>query len=138
MERGLIWLPLLALFIWLTWSGWNEYQKVEAYRRWASQFEKAKYDIYAVLGQKGNDITWGKPSRKGPVDLETFSLKDVRSIALLVDNSPVDLEVPPDRGRTIYLEFLFFDAAKSVKIPFTEIALAVDWTKFLQQELPRV
>jgi hypothetical protein len=134
MERGLIWFPLLALFIWLTWSGWNEYQKVEAYRRWASQFDKAKYDIYAVLGQKGNDITWGQPSRSGPVDLETFSLKNVKSIALLVDNSPVDLDAPPDRGRTVCIEFLFFDADRSVKIPFTEIALAVDWSKYLQQE----
>jgi hypothetical protein len=138
MERGLIWLPLLALFIWLTWSGWNEYQKVEAYRGWASKFDKSKYDIYAVLGQKGSDVTWGKPSRREPKDLETFSLKDINSIALLVDNSPVDLETPPDRGRNICLEFIFFDAAKSVKIPFTEIAIALDWAKYLQQELPRV
>ena len=29
MERGLIWLPLLALIIGLTWVGWKEYQKVE-------------------------------------------------------------------------------------------------------------
>ena len=31
MEKGLIWLPLLAFFSWLTWSGWNEYQKIEIY-----------------------------------------------------------------------------------------------------------
>ena len=50
MERGLLWLPLLAVFFWLAWSGWNEYQKVEAYRRWAADYDKAKYDLYAVLG----------------------------------------------------------------------------------------
>ncbi len=53
MTRGLIWLPLLAIFIGLAWAGWNEYQKLEAYRAWAEQFDRAKYDIYAVLGQKG-------------------------------------------------------------------------------------
>ncbi|MBD3561673.1 hypothetical protein H6S82_22920, partial [Planktothrix sp. FACHB-1355] len=79
MERGLIWLPLLALFIWLAWAGWNEFQKVEAYRRWASQFERAKYDIYAVLGQNGSNLTWGKPTRTEPVNLQTFSLKNVKS-----------------------------------------------------------
>jgi hypothetical protein len=57
---------------------------------------------------------------------------------LLVDNSPVNLEAPPDRGRTICIKFLFFDAAKSIKILFTEMAIAVDWSKYLQPELPRV
>jgi hypothetical protein len=142
MERGLIWLPLLALFFWLSWSGWNEYQKVEAYRNWAKQFERAKYDIYAVLGQKGSDLTWGKPTRSGPVNLETFSLKDVQSIRLLVDNQPAELEAPPGENRAvskaIALEFLFPEPAASIKVPFTEIPLGAEWGKYLQQELQRL
>jgi hypothetical protein len=138
MERGLLWLPLLAMFFWLAWSGWNEYQKIEAYRSWASQFERAKYDIYAVLGQQASDLTWGKPTRKGPVNLETFSLKHVQSIRLLVDDKPTDLEAPPGKGRAIALEFLFPQPAASIKIPFTEIPLATEWGKYLQQELQRL
>jgi hypothetical protein len=130
MERGLLWLPLLAVFIWLAWSGWNEYQKVEAYRVWAEQFERAKYDIYAVLGQKGKNLTWGKPTRSGPVDIETFSLNDVQSIKLVVDGQIVTLENPPKKGRTIALEFLLPES--TVQVPFTEIPLAVEWGKFLQ------
>ncbi|MGL5879414.1 MAG: hypothetical protein ACRC2V_16765, partial [Xenococcaceae cyanobacterium] len=84
MERGLIWLPLLGLFFWLAWQGRNEFQKVEAYQNWAQQFEKSKYDIYAVLGQSGNELTWGKPTRTGPIDLKTFSLERVQEIRLLV------------------------------------------------------
>ena len=137
MERGLMWLPLLAAFIWLTWSGWNEYQKVEAYRRWASQFERAKYDIYAVLGQKGSDLTWGKPTRKKPIDLQTFSLKRVKNICLLVDDKVVGLENLPSKGRNISLEFVFSDSTESIKIPFTEIPLAAEWGKYLQQQLKR-
>ena len=59
MERGLLWLPLLVVFIWLAWSGWNEYQKVEAYKIWAANFDNAKFDIYSVLGVKERQITWG-------------------------------------------------------------------------------
>ena len=92
MERGLMWLPLLAIFIGLAWAGWNEYQKLEAYRVWAEQFAKAKYDIYAVLGQQEDSLTWGKPTRRGPVNLQTFSLKDVESLRLLVNSQAVDLE----------------------------------------------
>lgn len=137
MERGLLWLPLLAAFIWLAWSGWNEYQKIEAYRNWASQFERAKYDIYAVLGQKNSELTWGKPTRKGPVELKTFSLKGVESIRLLVDNQSFDLETPPAKGRAIALQFLFKEPTASIQVPFTEIPLAVEWGKFLQQEWQR-
>ena len=137
MERGLLWLPLLAAFIWLAWQGRNEYQKVEAYRNWAQQFERAKYDIYAVLAQNGSNLTWGSPTRKGPIKLETFSLKDVQSIRLLVDDKPVQIESPPSKGRDIALEFVFSPTA-SVRVPFTEIPLAAEWGKHLQQELQRL
>ncbi|MEH1906382.1 MAG: hypothetical protein V7L05_09705 [Nostoc sp.] len=132
MERGLLWLPLLVMFFWLAWQGSKEYQKVEAYRAWAEQFERAKYDIYSVLGQKGNNLTWGKPTTKGPIQLETFSLLDVKQIYLLVDDKQVDLESIPEKGRSIELEFLFSESPNSVRVPFTEIPLAAEWGKFLQ------
>ena len=133
MQRGLLWLPLLAVFIWLAWLGWNEYQKVEAYRIWAEQFERAKFDIYAVLGQQGRDLTWGKPTRQGPIELQTFSLNDVQSIRLLVDDRLANLESPPSQGRRFALEFVLVDSDISVKIPFTDITLAIEWGKCLQQ-----
>jgi hypothetical protein len=135
MERGLLWLPLLAMFFWLAWQGSKEYQKVEAYRVWAEQFERAKYDIYAVLGQKGNSITWGKPTPKGPIKLETFSLVDVQQISLLIDGKPVNIDNPPEKGRSIELEFVFSESTDSVRVPFTEIPLAAEWGKYLQGAL---
>ncbi len=138
MEQGLLWLLLLAAFIWLTWQGRNEYQKVEAYRNWAQQFERAKYDIYAVLGQNGNNLTWGTPAPTGPIKLETFSLKDVQSISLLVDDKPVQMDTPPSKGSAILLEFMFSSTSTSVRVPFTEIPLAVEWGNYLQQELERL
>ncbi|NES84502.1 MAG: hypothetical protein F6K10_25570 [Moorea sp. SIO2B7] len=134
MERGLLWLPLLVAFFWLAWTGWNEYGKIEAYRLWAEQFDKAKYDIYAVLGQKGTELTWGVPTRTGPVELKTFSLKDVQAIRLLVNEQPVSLEEIPSKGSTV-LEFSLVDGANSIKIPFTEVSLAAKWGRYLQQEL---
>lgn len=133
MERGLLWLPLLGIFFWLAWSGSNEYQKVESYRLWAEQFDKAKYDIYAVLGYQNKEITWGKPTRKGPVNLQSFSLQDIQSIRLLVNNQPVDLSSLPSKGSAT-LEFIPLKGASSIIIPFTEIALAAQWAKFLQQQ----
>ena len=135
MERGLLWFPLLIAFFWLAWEGWKEYQKIEAYRSWAEQFERAKYDIYAVLGQKDNNITWGKPTTNGPIQLETFSLDNVDKLNILVDEKLVDIEGLPDKGKKIELEFQFARTENSVRIPFTEIPLAAEWGKFLQEKL---
>jgi len=136
MERGILWLALLGVFIWLAWQGKNEYQKVENYRVWAEQFERAKYDIYAVLGQQGTDLTWGKPTQKGLIELQTFSLKDVQSIQLVVDKQPINMDDLPHKGREVVLEFLL--PSTRIHIPFTEIPLAAEWGKFLQQELQRL
>jgi hypothetical protein len=132
MERGLLWLPLLVMFFWLAWAGWNDYQKLEVYREWAVQFQRAKYDLYSVLGEKEGELTWGKATRKGIVELQTFSLKNVQAIRLLVNNQAVDLQAPPDRGRSISLEFELPDS--SVKIPFTQVSLAAKWGQVLQDD----
>lgn len=139
MERGLIWLPLLILFGWLAWAGWNEYQKVEAYRAWAASFERAKYDIYAVLGQKADQITWGRPTRKGPTGLQSFSLNDLQTLQLQVDGQRFaldqGLEKIPNAGRTIALLFQLRD--QTVQIPFTDLQIAQQWGQYLQRyELP--
>ncbi|MFM6605277.1 MAG: hypothetical protein ACKPH9_11565, partial [Dolichospermum sp.] len=84
--------------------------------------------------QKGNDITWGKPTTKGPIALETFSLLDVKEIRFLVNGNVVDMENPPRKGRKIELQFLL-TSDKSICVPFTEIPLAAKWGQFLQRTL---
>ena len=131
MERGLLWLPVLAVFIGLAWSGWNEFKKVAAYQLWAENFDNAKYDIYAVLGRKQERLTWGKPTRKAMVDLQSFSLDDVREMSLLVNGDRVtDLKNPPQKGK-VALEFKFLGDRESIQIPFTDIDLAVKWHDYL-------
>ena len=153
MERGLLWLPLLVAFIWLAWSGWNEYQKLEAYKVWAKDFDNAKFDIYAVLGKKGSQITWGKPTRKGMVELDSFSVDEVEELNLLVGDDTVDLDNLPKKGKP-FLEFTFSDPTldtsfksrkglpasdpptalsrkPSIKVPFTDISLAAKWLNYI-------
>ena len=130
MTRGLLWLPLLAIFIWLAWSGWNEYQKVEAYKIWAADFDNAKFDIYSVLGKKDSQLTWGKPTRNGAVNVSSFFLDDVAEIKLNVNNKAVDLDNLPRKGKAT-LKFDFKDR-EAVQIPFTEIDLAAKWLAYLK------
>jgi len=131
MERGLLWLPLLVVFFWLAWSGWNEYQKVEAYKVWAEDFDNAKFDIYSVLGKKDLLITWGKPTRQGMINLNTFSLDNVQNISLIVGDRIAELDNLPTKGKTA-IKFSFSNQ-ESISIPFTDISLAAKWCNYLQE-----
>ncbi|CCH64501.1 hypothetical protein RINTHM_180 [Richelia intracellularis HM01] len=140
MEHGLLWFPLLAIFIWLFWQGGREYQKVEAYHLWAEKFDRAKYDILAVIGQKDNNITWGKPTHKGIANVQTFSLLDVKKVAILVGTKEINIDVDdiPTNGNTISLKFFILEPNNDIQIPFTEVPLAISWCKFLQNELQQI
>ena len=131
MERGLMWFPLLGAFIWLARAGANEYQKLEAYKRWAVGFDRYKYDIYSVIGLKDRDLSWGKPTKREPKDLQTFSLDRVQQIQLVVDDNQVNLDNLPTSGKNINIQFQFEDNSEIVNIPFTEIPMAAEWTKYL-------
>ena len=133
MARGLLWLPLLSIFIWLTWSGWNEYQKLERYKVWAQDFDNAKFDIYAVLGRKGDRIVWGKPTRKGVVEIESFSLKDISQIDLLAGDRIIDpdKESLSNKGKPS-IEFNLTER-ESIRIPFTDVSLAAKWCNYLRK-----
>jgi hypothetical protein len=133
MERGLMWLPLLGIFIWLARAGANEYQKIEAYRRWAVGFDRCKYDIYAVMGLKDREISWGKPTKNQPKDLQTFSLDRVKQVRLTIDNNSIDLDNLPVSGKKINLQFQSIDSHEIVNIPFTEIPMAAEWAGFLDR-----
>lgn len=145
MERGLLWLPLLVLFIGLAWGGWNEFQKVESYRAWGKGFRYAKYDIYSVLGLGDDVLVIGKPSRRGPIALQRVSLDQIQAVALRLDGALVACEDAlalvadgGDRqgGRQPKAIALDLDlGGDSLQIPFTQLDLAVDWTQRLKQEL---
>ena len=128
-----MWFPLLAVFIALAWAGWNEYQKVEAYRVWATGAARAKYDIRAALIQKDGFLIWGNPSRSGIVSQQTVSLDTIEAVNVQVDDVAISLDQPPNQGKSITLELIGSDRI-SQSIPFTDITLAVQWAVALRQD----
>ncbi|AFY70580.1 hypothetical protein Pse7367_2318 [Thalassoporum mexicanum PCC 7367] len=145
MERGLMWLPLLALFIGLAWAGWREYQKVEAYQTWAQEFDRHKYDIYAVLGQKGDRLVWGKPTRQAPIEVQSASLAEVAQIELKLDGASIaivgrdpDINQRPDqvpaKAKLVEIE-LGLNSGAAMAIPFTDVAIAMQWFRYLAEQI---
>lgn len=134
MARGLAWLPLLALFFGLAWAGWNEYRKLEAYKLWAQPFERAKYDIYAALGQQGDLLTWGKPTRQGVINSQTLNLAEVDEAFLEENAQPIASEKQPGNGK-ISVGFTLRDG-RHFSIPFTQGEMAQQWLDFLLTRIP--
>lgn len=134
MERGLLWLPLLAFFSGLAWAGWNEYRKLEAYKLWASGFERAKYDIYAALGQSAEQLTWGIPTRQGLTQVQQVSLNVVQTVVLYEERASLPAAATVPKGCQIALG-LVSDAGETWFIPFTDVDLAARWQKQLQSLL---
>jgi hypothetical protein len=129
MVRGLMWLPLLAVFIGLAWAGWNEYRKLEAYKIWAQPFERAKYDIYAALGQQGDVLTWGVPTRQGVEQASSLNLTEVKLAVVEVNAKPVNRDQLPDKGR-FSLGFTLTDG-RHLSVPFVDGEMAAQWFDFL-------
>jgi hypothetical protein len=147
MERGLLWLPLLGLFIGLAWAGWNEYRKIEAYRVWGKTFDPVKYDIYAMAGQRDQTLTWGRPTRQGPIDQQTVALDTVQAIDLYGGDRPVPKDAELPRGCTICLRLTVApeiepealakpSPSQYYDIPFTDLALAQQWLEQLAGSTP--
>lgn len=136
MERGLLWLPLLVVFFGLAWSGWNEYQKIEFYKQWATEFERHKYDIYAVLGQQGDRLTWGSPTRKGLKNTQTVTFQDIARIRFRIDNQFYDAKDAefPLNAKQISIE-LVLKSGEMPSIRFTDIDIASGWYRFLSDRL---
>jgi hypothetical protein len=137
MARGLAWLVFLAIFMGLAWAGWDEFQKLQAYERWATDFDRAKYDIRAILGQKegqkGQQLTWGKPSRQGIKDPQTILLSAVSAVQLLINGEIADPLNPP-AGKQIELELLC-ENQENCKISFTDSDIAIKWGQALTIDL---
>ncbi|MEB3269310.1 MAG: hypothetical protein VKJ09_12275 [Leptolyngbya sp.] len=134
MERGLLWLPLLALFIWLAWAGWHEYQKLEAYKVWAADFDRAKYDIYAALGQRGMVLTWGRPTRQGPQGEQHLDLSTVTTIDIYSGDRPLPQDAVVPKGCRTCLRLTQADG-RAWDIPFTDGELTQRWGDRLQADL---
>jgi allophanate hydrolase subunit 2 len=153
MERGLLWLPLLGVFIWLAWAGWNEYQKVEAYRRWSSDFERHKYDIYAILGQSGDRLVWCKPARQQPIELGSIGFGEIEAVRLNVNGKPIESLADASEAiatakkiATVSIELVTTAqlaaqssaqlAQESVQsIRFTDAEIALNWFRYLSAQV---
>lgn len=87
MSRGLLWLPLLLVFVLLTALGWLERRRQRLFREWAEGSELAKLDGCGAARLVDGVLSWSR-FEAGRLQLEdSFVIKQLELVELLALSS---------------------------------------------------
>lgn len=83
MNQGLLWLPLLLIFVLLTGLGWLERRRQRLFREWAADAELAKLDGCGGACLKDGLLSWTSFEAGSFKTVDSFVIKDLELVELL-------------------------------------------------------
>jgi hypothetical protein len=83
MSHGLLWLPLLLVFVLLTGLGWLERRRQQLFRAWAQGAELAKLDACGAARLRDGLVSWSRFEAGRFQDEGEFVVKSLEMVELL-------------------------------------------------------
>jgi hypothetical protein len=83
MGQGLLWLPLLLVFVLLTGLGWLERRRQRLFRDWATGAELAKLDAAGAARLVNGVLSWATFEAGQFRELDSFEIKQLELTELL-------------------------------------------------------
>ena len=83
MGQGLLWLPLLLVFVLLTGLGWLERRRQRLFREWAAGAELAKLDAAGAARLVNGVLSWATFEAGTFRELGSFEIKQVELTELM-------------------------------------------------------
>jgi hypothetical protein len=83
MGQGLLWLPLLLVFVLLTGLGWLERRRQRLFRDWAAGAELAKLDAAGAARLLNGVLSWAAFEAGQFRELDSFEIKQLELTELL-------------------------------------------------------
>ena len=83
MLHGLLWLPLLLIFILLTALGWLERRRQNLFRSWASDSELCKLDSSGAASLKDGELKWSAFEAGKFEEKDCFTIKKLELVELM-------------------------------------------------------
>ncbi|WP_043368691.1 hypothetical protein [Cyanobium sp. PCC 7001] len=83
MIHGLLWLPLLLIFVLLTTLGWLERRRQHLFRAWAEGAELAKLDGCGAARLVDGVLSWSTFSAGQLAEKDRFVIKQLELVELL-------------------------------------------------------
>jgi hypothetical protein len=83
MNQGLLWLPLLLIFVLITGLGWLERRRQRLFRDWAADAELAKLDGCGGARLKDGLLSWTTFEAGSFKTVDSFVIKELELVELL-------------------------------------------------------
>ena len=124
MLHGLLWFPLLLVFVLLAALGWLERRRQNLFRSWSQGSELAKLDGSGAARVKDGHLTWssfsaGKFEKQGQFEIKTLEM--VELMALSSGEAPLASE---SQGRC---RLRLVGGGRQMDVPFSDADRARSW-----------
>ncbi len=124
MIHGLLWFPLLLVFILLTALGWLEKRRQTLYREWAKGSELAKLDGTGAARLKDGVLCWSSFQAGNFQNEATFEVKQLELTELLSLSSG---EAPLTDESQGLCRLRLIGSGKELDVPFSDADKARQW-----------
>ena len=131
MLHGLLWLPLLLIFVLLTALGWLERRRQNLFRRWAEGSELCKLDSSGAASLKNGTLRWSAFEAGTFEEKDSFTIKKLELIELMALTSgeaPLTIE---SQGKC---RLRLVGDGKEMDVPFSDADRAREWMEQLMEK----
>ena len=131
MLHGLLWLPLLLIFILLTALGWLERRRQNLFRRWADGSELCKLDSSGAASLKNGQLIWSAFEAGSFEEKDSFTIKKLELIELMALTSG---EAPLTQESQGKCRLRLVGDGKEMDVPFSDADRAREWMDQLMEK----
>ena len=131
MLHGLLWLPLLLIFVLLTALGWLERRRQNLFRRWADGSELCKLDSSGAASLKNGTLRWSACEAGKFEEKDSFTIKKLELIELMALTSG---EAPLTQESQGKCRLRLVGDGKEMDVPFSDADRAREWMEQLMEK----
>ena len=124
MIHGLLWFPLLIVFILLASLGWLERRRQTLYIVWAKGSELAKLDGTGAARLKDGILCWSSFEAGNFKEEATFEVKQLELVELMSLSSGEAPLTQESQGRC---RLRLIGSGKEIDVPFSDAERARQW-----------
>ena len=131
MLHGLLWLPLLLIFVLLTALGWLERRRQNLFRSWANGSELCKLDSSSAVLLKDGELRWSAFEAGKFEEKDSFTIKKLELVELMALTSG---EAPLTNESQGKCRLRLVGDGKEMDVPFSDAEQAREWMDQLMEK----
>ena len=124
MLHGMLWFPLILVFVLLTALGWLERRRQNLFRSWAKDAELAKLDDSGAARLKEGVISWSSFEAGSFIERDSFDITKLELVELMALSSG---EAPLTNEAQGQCRLRLIGCGEEVDVPFADADRAREW-----------